>query len=275
MEAGTIGWQAGNSKICGCYDGPPRIEKGLFITTAQFSQGAKEYAKAQHIILVDGKRLTKLMIEHDLGVFQPENLPPEKESIATTLPMVSKLLHLTQIPDGSPGEPLPTSFSEECRELSPSSLIVLPSKICYNKRQTKSKRKKGLRHTITRRIPMSEPSRQNHCPHSHRLFPPSLVSLARAALIDSLESLIIFEPEYRDPLSLRGLEEFSHLWLIWQFSKAVRDTWSPPCARQSLGKPADRRLCNPLALPTERHRAVLRCGCWGWRSIPGLGISCA
>lgn len=55
-------------KFVGAMMGPPRIEKGLFITTAQFSQGAKEYAKAQHIILVDGKRLTKLMIEHDLGV---------------------------------------------------------------------------------------------------------------------------------------------------------------------------------------------------------------
>lgn len=88
-------------KFVGAMMGPPRIEKGLFITTAQFSQGAKEYAKAQHIILVDGKRLTKLMIEHDLGVSN-QKIYRLKRSIATTLPMVSKLLHLTQIPDGSP-----------------------------------------------------------------------------------------------------------------------------------------------------------------------------
>lgn len=37
--------------------GPPKIEKGLFITTAKFSQGAKDFANAQHIILVDGQKL--------------------------------------------------------------------------------------------------------------------------------------------------------------------------------------------------------------------------
>ena len=44
--------------------GPPKIEKGLFITTAKFSQGAKDFANAQHIILVDGQKLTTLMIEY-------------------------------------------------------------------------------------------------------------------------------------------------------------------------------------------------------------------
>ena len=48
--------------------GLPKIEKGLFITTAKFSQGAKDFADAQHIILVDGKKLTELMIEYELGV---------------------------------------------------------------------------------------------------------------------------------------------------------------------------------------------------------------
>lgn len=50
--------------------GPPRIDKGLFITTAQFSQGAKDYAKAQHIILVDGQKLTELMVQFNIGVSQ-------------------------------------------------------------------------------------------------------------------------------------------------------------------------------------------------------------
>lgn len=55
-------------KFAGAMMGPPRIEKGLFITTAKFSQGAKDFANAQHIILVDGQRLTELMVEYDLGV---------------------------------------------------------------------------------------------------------------------------------------------------------------------------------------------------------------
>ena len=55
-------------KFAGAMMGPPKVEKGLFITTAKFSQGAKDFADAQHIILVDGKKLTELMIEHELGV---------------------------------------------------------------------------------------------------------------------------------------------------------------------------------------------------------------
>lgn len=55
-------------KIAGAMMGPPKIEKGLFITTAKYSQGAKEFANAQHIILVDGQKLTELMIEYGLGV---------------------------------------------------------------------------------------------------------------------------------------------------------------------------------------------------------------
>lgn len=56
-------------KFAGAMMGPPRVEKGLFITTAKFSPKARDFANAQHIILVDGKRLTELMIEYGVGVF--------------------------------------------------------------------------------------------------------------------------------------------------------------------------------------------------------------
>lgn len=55
-------------QFVGAVKGQPKGEKGLFITTAKFSQGAKSYADAQHIILIDGEKLTSLMIEYDLGV---------------------------------------------------------------------------------------------------------------------------------------------------------------------------------------------------------------
>ena len=55
-------------KFAGAMMGPPKIEKGLFITTAKFSPGAKQFADAQHIILVDGQKLAELMIEYELGV---------------------------------------------------------------------------------------------------------------------------------------------------------------------------------------------------------------
>lgn len=55
-------------KFAGAMMGPPRVEKGLFITTAKFSPKARDFANAQHIILVDGKRLTELIIEYGVGV---------------------------------------------------------------------------------------------------------------------------------------------------------------------------------------------------------------
>lgn len=55
-------------KFAGAMMGPPSVEKGLFITTAKFSPKARDFANAQHIILVDGKRLTELMIEYGVGV---------------------------------------------------------------------------------------------------------------------------------------------------------------------------------------------------------------
>lgn len=57
----------------------------------------------------------------------------------------------------------------------------------------------------------------------------------QSGLVDELTSTIIFEPEYRNPDALRGLEDFSHLWIIWQFSKAVREDWSPTVRPPRLG----------------------------------------
>ena len=46
---------------------------------------------------------------------------------------------------------------------------------------------------------------------------------------------IVFEPEYRNPDAVRGLDEYSHIWLIWQFSESVRDDWSPTVRPPRLG----------------------------------------
>lgn len=55
-------------KFAGALLGPPKIEKGVYITTAKFSKEAEDYARAQHIILVNGKKLTELMIKSGIGV---------------------------------------------------------------------------------------------------------------------------------------------------------------------------------------------------------------
>lgn len=69
----------------------------------------------------------------------------------------------------------------------------------------------------------------------HTDFPTKFGIPRQSGLIDDLKAEIVFEPEYRNPDALRGLEEFSHIWLIWEFSKAVRDTWSPTVRPPRLG----------------------------------------
>lgn len=66
-------------------------------------------------------------------------------------------------------------------------------------------------------------------------FPTKFGIPRQSGLIDALKAVIVFEPEYRNPDALRGLEEFSHIWLIWEFSEAVRDTWSPTVRPPRLG----------------------------------------
>ena len=57
----------------------------------------------------------------------------------------------------------------------------------------------------------------------------------QSGLVPQTRAKIVFEEEYRNPDALRGIEGFSHLWLIWSFSKAQRDTWSPTVRPPRLG----------------------------------------
>lgn len=66
-------------------------------------------------------------------------------------------------------------------------------------------------------------------------FPTKFGIPRQSGLVPELRSTIIFEPEFRNPDTLRGLEDFSHLWIIWQFSEAVRTDWSPTVRPPRLG----------------------------------------
>ncbi len=57
----------------------------------------------------------------------------------------------------------------------------------------------------------------------------------QSGLVEELHSTIVFEPAYRNADALRGMDGFSHLWLIWQFSEAVRSGWSPTVRPPRLG----------------------------------------
>lgn len=69
----------------------------------------------------------------------------------------------------------------------------------------------------------------------HSDFPTKFGIPRQSGLADALQSTIVFEPAYRNPEALRGIEGFSHLWILWQFSQAVRQDWSPTVRPPRLG----------------------------------------
>ena len=71
--------------------------------------------------------------------------------------------------------------------------------------------------------------------HIHTEFPTKFGIPRQSGIIETLRGTIVFEPEYRNPEAIRGLEGFSHLWLIWEFSEAKRDSWSPTVRPPRLG----------------------------------------
>lgn len=71
--------------------------------------------------------------------------------------------------------------------------------------------------------------------HIHCDFKEKFGIPRQSGLIDSARAKIVFLPEYRNPDALRGLDGYTHLWLLWQFSEAVRSEWSPTVRPPRLG----------------------------------------
>ncbi|MBQ3005717.1 MAG: tRNA (N6-threonylcarbamoyladenosine(37)-N6)-methyltransferase TrmO, partial [Clostridia bacterium] len=71
--------------------------------------------------------------------------------------------------------------------------------------------------------------------HIHTDFSSKFGIPRQSGLVDELEATIIFEPEYRNPDALRGIEEYSHLWLLWQFSECTDKEWTPTVRPPRLG----------------------------------------
>ena len=71
--------------------------------------------------------------------------------------------------------------------------------------------------------------------HIETDFPTKFGIPRQSGIIPSLRGRVVFEPEYRVAEAVRGLEGFSHIWLLWEFSEAVRDTWSPTVRPPRLG----------------------------------------
>ena len=93
----------------------------------------------------------------------------------------------------------------------------------------------------------------------------------QSGLVKSLPGEIVFEPDYRNADALRGLEDFSHLWLLWEFSQAKRQSWSPTVRPPRLG--GNRRMGvfatrspfrpNPIGLSCVKLEEIL------WHSPQG------
>lgn len=66
-------------------------------------------------------------------------------------------------------------------------------------------------------------------------FPSKFGIPRQSGLVEQLRSTVVFEPAYRNPDALRGIEDYSHLWLIWQFSENTRSEWSPTVRPPRLG----------------------------------------
>ncbi len=71
--------------------------------------------------------------------------------------------------------------------------------------------------------------------HIRSEFPGKFGIPRQSGLVDSLQSTIVFEPEFRSPDALRGIEGYTHLWLIWEFSACVGKEWSPTVRPPRLG----------------------------------------
>ena len=98
----------------------------------------------------------------------------------------------------------------------------------------------------------------------HTDFPSKFGIPRQGGLVDALKATVTFEPEYRDASALRGLEGYSHLWLIWQFSESVMEGWSPTVKPPRLG--GNRRMgvfatrspfrSNPLGLSCVKLEGI-------------------
>lgn len=100
--------------------------------------------------------------------------------------------------------------------------------------------------------------------HIETDFPEKFGIPRQSGLVPELTGTVVFEPEYRNPDALRGIEGFSHLWLIWQFQGTERDGWSPTVRPPRLGGNERRGVFatrspfrpNPIGLSSVRLEGV-------------------
>lgn len=107
--------------------------------------------------------------------------------------------------------------------------------------------------------------------HVRSDFPEKFGIPRQSRLVEELTATIIFEPEFQNPDALRGLEGFSHIWLIWEFSKSAGTPWSPTVRPPRLGGNVRMGVFatrspfrpNPLGLSSVRLERMEHTAEWG------------
>ena len=115
--------------------------------------------------------------------------------------------------------------------------------------------------------------------HVHTDFPTKFGLPRQSGLIEELVGRIELKPEFRRAEAFRGIEEFSHLWILWQFSLSQKEHWSATVKPPRLGgKKAYGSLCHALTLSPQSHWTVLcqvirrrLCLCQGTGTLCGRG----
>ncbi len=111
----------------------------------------------------------------------------------------------------------------------------------------------------------------------HTAFPTKFGIPRQSGYVPALRGQVILEPEYRNPDALRGLEEYSHIWLVWIFSQSVREGWSPTVRPPRLGGNQRKGVFatrspfrpNPIGLSSVRLESVE----WNTPEGPVLHVS--
>ena len=90
-------------------------------------------------------------------------------------------------------------------------------------------------------------------------FPTKFGLPRQSGIIPGLKSSIVFEKEYSVAEAFRGLEDYTHIWVVWGFSSAVRESWSPTVRHSEARREhKNRRFRNALSVPSEPGGAELR-----------------
>ncbi len=111
----------------------------------------------------------------------------------------------------------------------------------------------------------------------HTDFPSKFGIPRQSGLVEELMGEVVFEPEFRRPEALLGIEEFSHLWLLWEFSENKREHWSAMVYPPRLGGKEKRGVFatrssyrpNPVALSCVKLEKVI----WEGENAPKLIVS--